>query len=268
MSLKSAHSKSAITSKSKPLLPPPEQKKTTRHFVETYHSEDVISKVLEEHKDSILHYAYIFHDKDKKEDGSPKEPHWHVLLRLKSSRTLTCVQGWFDSHVEETANTRNPEACASIGLSYAYLTHKHHPSKSQYEPWLIRTDARAWFECALYVAERDMYFPKEVDNGYVQMYLDILSGLTVRDMVNKWGKSYIFVSDKLNKLVAETRREESLIGGIQFLEKRFAQLNSVCDALESQETELRGQVALLADIKDFYEVKNDSFCSCSFRHYH
>lgn len=253
MSSKSAHSNLATTSKGKPLLSA-EQAKTTRHFVETYHCEDVISKVLEEHMDSILHYAYIYHDKDKKEDGTPKEPHWHILLRLKSSRTLHAVQGWFDRHIEEVANTRNPEPCASIGLSYGYLTHKHHPSKAQYSPSLIRTDDRAWFECALYVAERDMYFPKEVDNGYVQMYLDILSGYTVRDMVNKWGKSYIFASDKLNRLALQTRQEESLVGGIQFLEKRYSQLNSACDALESQEAELRGQIALLADIKDFYEV--------------
>lgn len=255
MSSKLAHSKSVGTPKGKPLLSSPEQKKTIRHFVETYHSEDVIIKVLEEHKDSILHYAYIYHDKDKKEDGTPKEPHWHILLRLKSSRTLHAVQGWFDRHIEEVANTRNPEPCASIGLSYGYLTHKHHSAKAQYAPSLIRTDDRAWFECALYVAERDMYFPKEVDGGYVQMYLDILSGYTVRDMVTKWGKSYIFASDKLYKLALQTRQEESLIGGIQLLEKRYAQLNSACDALESQETELRGQLALLADIKDFYEVK-------------
>ena len=245
--------------KSKPLLnessSKEEIKKTTRHFVETYHSEDVIIKVLDEHQDSILHYAYIFHDKDIKDDGSPKEPHWHVLLRLTSSRTLTAVQGWFDKHIEETANTRNPEPCGSIGLSYAYLTHKHHKQKHSYPSSLIRTDDRVWFEVAEYTAERAMFFPKDVEGGFVHMYLDMLAGFTTRDMVMKYGKSFIYASDKLRKLVFDTMREESLVDGIQFLEKRYAQLTSACDALESQETELRGQVALLADIKDFYEVK-------------
>lgn len=259
MSSKMAHSRQSKKMKGEPLLtdsPPKEEtKKTTRHFVETYHSEDVIVKVLEEHQDSILHYAYIFHDQDIKDDGSPKEPHWHILLRLKSSRTLTAVQGWFDKHIEETANTRNPEPCASIGLSYAYLTHKHHKQKHQYPSSLIRTDDRVWFEIALYTAERDIFFPKEVDCGFVHMYLDMLAGFTTRDMVMKYGKSFIYASDKLRKLVFDTMREESLIGGIQYLEKRYARLNSACDALETQETELRGQVALLADIKDYYEVK-------------
>ena len=43
----------------------------------------------------IKEWAYILHDKDIKEDGTPKEPHWHIELRLTRGRRLTDIASWF-----------------------------------------------------------------------------------------------------------------------------------------------------------------------------
>lgn len=43
----------------------------------------------------IEHYAYILHDKDKNDDGTPKALHWHIVLKLKKDYELTSIANWF-----------------------------------------------------------------------------------------------------------------------------------------------------------------------------
>lgn len=42
-------------------------------------------------KNHLVHYAYILHDKDKNEDGSLKEAHWHILGKMDNSYSFEYI---------------------------------------------------------------------------------------------------------------------------------------------------------------------------------
>ena len=67
----------------------------------SYLTEDQI-KIGLAHK-MIEKWAYVKHDKDVNEDGTPKEAHWHVVIKLVRENELQNVAKWFevkDQYVE------------------------------------------------------------------------------------------------------------------------------------------------------------------------
>ena len=44
---------------------------------------------------AIKDYAYILHDKDVNDDGSPKAAHWHIYIRFKDSTPTDSICKWF-----------------------------------------------------------------------------------------------------------------------------------------------------------------------------
>lgn len=86
-------------------------------------------------KEQHIQFVAILHNKDKKEDGTYKKPHWHIVI--KSSGPLT----------EKTVRTRlgmpvdgkdDPNGFQRLQQVYdlkgavRYLTHVDHPEKEQY----------------------------------------------------------------------------------------------------------------------------------------
>lgn len=95
-----------------------------------YLSEETIKRVLEEKKDIILNYCYIKHNKDKKEDGTPKEDHWHLFLKFKANYYTGAVAQWFgitENYVERIRSQR-------YNTGALYCVHAHDLSKYQYNP--------------------------------------------------------------------------------------------------------------------------------------
>lgn len=76
----------------------------------------------------IQDYAYILHDKDKREDGSLKEPHYHIMIRLKDSTDSKYISKVFD--VEEQYINKVKGKWVDVLL---YLTHKNALDKFQYD---------------------------------------------------------------------------------------------------------------------------------------
>jgi hypothetical protein len=68
------------------------------------------------------------HDKDLNPDGSPKKPHWHILLVYAGPKTLGSVKEFC-----ETFGGVQPQAIESVRGYYRYLTHKDNPEKAQYD---------------------------------------------------------------------------------------------------------------------------------------
>lgn len=67
-------------------------------------------------------YAYILHDKDKKEDGSEKKPHFHIVIQTQSPVNLIVVAERFDimPNFIDIPKGRN-----SFGDCCEYLTHEN-----------------------------------------------------------------------------------------------------------------------------------------------
>lgn len=77
---------------------------------------------------TIKEWAWIVHDKDKKEDGTLKEPHVHVYMNFgKSAATFEAVAKWFQDKPQYVCKVKGRKADV-----LQYLTHRNAPNKYQY----------------------------------------------------------------------------------------------------------------------------------------
>lgn len=101
--------------------------------------EDII-KAIDKNKD-IKEWAYILHDKDVKEDGTNKNSHWHIELRLSNAREICQIAKWFgvaDNFVNE-CKSKSPKSYKYNDM-LAYLIHAGDKSKYQYDITEIKTN--------------------------------------------------------------------------------------------------------------------------------
>lgn len=107
-----------------------EREKTDRKFTgvlyqdsENYDCAEVLAKL----GDFFDDFAWIVHDKDVEEDGSPKKAHVHWVGKKKeNATTLTNVSkkgGIAKNYIEY---------CKSFKKAVRYLVHIDHPNKAQY----------------------------------------------------------------------------------------------------------------------------------------
>lgn len=105
--------------------------KKTLYEIETqlkYCSLKELQSMLESHRKDIRDYAYIVHDKDVGMDGELVEPHFHCMLRLKSSRRRSDVAAWIglsESYIQDSRTN-------DYGDMLLYLIHENAPAKHQY----------------------------------------------------------------------------------------------------------------------------------------
>lgn len=81
-------------------------------------------------KAKLVRWAYILHDKDRNENGTLKEPHWHIVLEYENRINLKSIAQWFgiEENFVEVPNGRNAfMSCAK------YLVHWKEEEKYQYE---------------------------------------------------------------------------------------------------------------------------------------
>lgn len=75
----------------------------------------------------VQDYAYIVHDADTKEDGTLKEPHWHIYLRLKDSTDSKYIAQAFGVPEQYINRVKGKWADALM-----YCIHENAPDKYQY----------------------------------------------------------------------------------------------------------------------------------------
>lgn len=68
------------------------------------------------------------HDKDINADGTPKKPHYHIILAYGGPTSYNVVK-----RLTEQFNAPIPQALEQIKGYYRYLTHKDNPEKYQYD---------------------------------------------------------------------------------------------------------------------------------------
>lgn len=87
-------------------------------------------------------YAYILHDKDKKEDGSEKKPHFHIVIQTQSPVNLIVVAERFDimPNFIDIPKGRN-----SFGDCCEYLTHENPKEKEKGKHLYNDSEIRANF---------------------------------------------------------------------------------------------------------------------------
>lgn len=89
-----------------------------------------IEKGLSNLKEKITEWCYLLHDKDTKEDGTPKSPHYHCFLHFNEHVDFSVIAKAFNVDIGNVQKIK----CGSYDGGILYLTHKNTPEKYQYNP--------------------------------------------------------------------------------------------------------------------------------------
>lgn len=68
------------------------------------------------------------HDKDTNADGTPKKPHWHILLLFEGKKSYEQVK-----ELTDKLHATIPQKCASSKGLVRYMAHLDSPEKVQYD---------------------------------------------------------------------------------------------------------------------------------------
>lgn len=79
-------------------------------------------------RDCIVKYAYILHDKDVNEDGTLKEPHWHIVLQFTDTQDSKFICKWFGVEEQYVGKSKSGRFQSML----AYLIHANAKGKFQY----------------------------------------------------------------------------------------------------------------------------------------
>lgn len=167
-----------------------------------FYSLDDIHLFIDKLKLDNGRYAYIYHDKDIKTDGTPKEPHYHFYARRQSPFTpqtvarliAKCSQNVLVENLKSTDN-------AFLG----YFTHDEVADKAKYDP----ADIVANFDVSRVFnspAGKSQYIdPAEI----IAMFDD---GYTTIDVIRRYPKLLYSVSNltKTEMLIREQKKRLEL----------------------------------------------------------
>lgn len=166
----------------------------------TYLSEMQLKVCLMRHINQIRVYAYAFHDKDTKEDGTLKEPHIHLIIVTHNTCSISSIRRWFGGYVDEKGMeiTTTAQACSDVFSMYDYLTHNtreaREAGKYQYDKSIIKTN------------DRDGYFLASEESEYDSITLAteaLLNGANIRDLGKRYGRDFILHYGQIIQYVSD-----------------------------------------------------------------
>lgn len=177
----------------------------------SYLSLEQLHDVLNRKSNQIKHYAYILHDMDKEADGSPKQPHFHIIVCLVHSVNLTTFINWWSGYYDSDGMAVNTlvQCVGSVSLCYRYLTHKDDPDKYQYNDVLITASDPSYFEDER-LCEADPVW------ALVDM---ILSGKSLREVARIGGRDFIYHYSAIRVLIDDIREQE--LKQVKFISRKF-----------------------------------------------
>ncbi len=108
---------------------PPTNQNKARHFCAIAYPESAPHDWKEQLQATGLTWACSpLHEHDVNPDGSPKKPHYHIIVSYGNTTTYNAAS----SSIRAITHGPYPLICHSVSGSYAYFTHKHNPEKYQY----------------------------------------------------------------------------------------------------------------------------------------
>lgn len=174
---------------------------------------DAIADILNT-SDKIRNYAYILHDKDKKEDGTAKPPHYHIMVRFTDAYKLKTIVGIFDNLIPEQYFEGIK---GRWGDALAYLTHSNAPEKYQYDPAAVVSNF-AWEKEAAEakkIKELEEVIDK-IDSGEIRLfnYTDYMTANFYAKYRRQIDTAFKFRNDRLkSKEVNRNMRCIYIMGG-------------------------------------------------------
>lgn len=171
------------------------QSKRTRAFCGiTYLHKNSLEIVQLCNANAIRSVAFILHDRDINDDGTPKEPHYHFILRTYNAKTPTAIESWFRSLGEENTFV---QCCTDI-LSYSvYMTHQNEPNKVKYP----QTDIFG-------TNTEDIIKQEEAKDNALEILDDINRNTPLRVMAKKYGRDFIYHRDQYHEYAYLMEQQE------------------------------------------------------------
>lgn len=106
----------------------------------------------------ITAYVSPLHDKDTNPDGTPKKPHWHVLLAYEGVKSFEQVKPVWDAiHA-----VPEPRPVNSLRGYARYLTHMDNPEKYQYAAEDVQCFGGAVYTAAVALPTDDFAILKQI----------------------------------------------------------------------------------------------------------
>ena len=178
--------------KTKPLL-----QRSAKYICGICYDGEGLANFLKNQYSVVSEYAYILHDRDIKEDGTPKEFHYHFLLVLQRSRRLADIQSYMKYSLQGNVML---QPCHSVSASYGYLTHENDDSKVHYDESSIvtSTDSSYWKADTL---SNDCV--KSCDT-ILSAYLDLLNSMPLSECAKKYGRDFIIHYNHIKSLLLDS----------------------------------------------------------------
>lgn len=178
--------------KSKPLL-----QVSSKYISGICYDQEGLSNFVKDNNSVVDEYAYILHDRDVKDDGTLKEPHFHFLFVLRRSRRLSDIQSCMKKTLQGTIML---QPCHSVSGSYGYLTHENEDNKVTYDESCIVSSAdKSYWISDITSIERD----KSCDT-IMCAYLDLLNSMPLTDCAKKYGRDFIIHYNHIKSLLLDS----------------------------------------------------------------
>lgn len=146
--------------------------------------------------ENIRYYAFIEHDKDTNEDGSPKDRHIHLALCLNSARTIHQIAPRFTDIASNAGNCFGQPTRSNRAI-LDYFTHKNEPEKYQYS------------ESDILSNNIDYFKNDETDEDNTYMIIeDLLKGISLRELAKTYGRALLYHYRDFRAFVADCQDEE------------------------------------------------------------
>lgn len=182
--------------------------KGSRKFgLTSYLNEEQLLKCLLSHLMQIRCYEYIYHDKDlwdeidEKENplhkaGTPKEPHFHLIIVTYNQCTVSAVRKWFRGYVDSNGPINTLcQYCTDIDELDLYLTHEDKKSLSR---------GKYIYSRSLVVSSDKNYFDAKIERQYDNSVLAVemlLRGVPIRQVMKIYGKDFIYHYSQIKQVV-------------------------------------------------------------------
>lgn len=157
-----------------------------------------------EHWGSLLenseHYAYVYHDRDVREDGSPKTAHYHLLVCFKNAKTKSAVLKLTNIELLEKDTTVNFQKLLNRKNAFRYLMHDTPEAiiegKARYNADEVKCD------------DLNYWIDVKGEGENEEFLTDLLEVKSERAMALKYGRDYIRNRLKYRDFAQVLEREE------------------------------------------------------------
>lgn len=128
-----------------------------------------------------------YHDKDINPDGSPKKPHYHIIVCYDGPTSFNVVK----TRVCDLVNATIPQPLEQIRGYYRYFTHLDNPEKYQYDDKDITTingfDINNFVELSYTEVSRYLIqLQSIIKDKKILEYADLLDYLLDNDLFDMW----------------------------------------------------------------------------------